>query len=217
MSESGWFFDEPDNETVDDDEFDILDRNRDRESGDLLSFLVIEDGEPVTKKATPVNVLLYEHGMKEFLSGQNAVIVSEDNPELIIAPTGNDKAYLVRVNGSTVETTPSQASDLLEGLKDAVEANNSRARNMAIDDMVSVYDDIMSSQVRRWLVRALLVTFDDDEQDRISEHNRGWVIDDHYLVDWSASLYTIDDDPDSGDYSVSGGSAQQVDKTPTHV
>lgn len=192
---------------------EIIDINRDKETGDPLSFLVMEDGQPIPKKATPENVLLYMHGLKEFLSGHHAVIVSDDNPELIIAPTGNDMAYLLKVNGSTVETTPAQASSVLEALKDAVEADNSTQREAAVQSMVNVYDEIISTQVRRWLVRAMKTTFSDSEQQRISEHDRGWLIDGHYLVDWNANLYTIDDDPDSEDYRVSGGSATVSDKS----
>lgn len=215
MSENGWYF-EQESEPAgyeDDSEFEILDRNRDQESGEILSFLVMEGGEPVPKKATAENILLYEHGLKEFLSGHHAVIVSDNNPEVIIAPTGNDMAYLLRVNGSTVETTPSQAADVLEALKDAVEATNSMERDDAIDAIVSVYDTIISTQVRRWLTRALKTTFDDTERQRIEEHDRGWLIDGFYLVDWNANLYTIDDDPDEGDYEVGGGGARQVDKS----
>lgn len=217
MSNSGWFHggddaepaaEEPDSEQ----EFEILDINRDDETGDPLSFLVMQDGEPMPKKATPENVLLYLHGLKEFLSGHHAVIVSEDGPEVIIAPTGNDMAYLVRVNGSTVETTPSQASEILRGLKNAVEADTQTQRSAAIDEIKSVYDTIMAEQVRRWLVRAMMVTFDQQEQQRITEHNRGWLIDGFYLVDWNANLYTIEDDPEEDDYSVTGGTAQQVDR-----
>lgn len=216
MSESGWFLDESsddDEPEHSDQEFEILDRNRDQESGEILSFLVMENGEPVPKKATAENVLLYEHGLKEFLSGHHAVILSEDDPEVIIAPTGNNMAYLVRVNGSTVETTPTQAQGILEGLKDAVEATNSHERDNAIDRIVGVYDTIISEQVRRWLVRALKTTFEPQEQQRIEEHDRGWLIDGFYLVDWNANLYTIEDDPDEEDYEVHGGSAGKADKS----
>jgi len=215
MTDNGWFVeDKPEEPPIPEDaDFEILDRNRDQDTGDLLSFLVVENGEPVPKKATAENILLYEHGLKEFLSGRHAVIVSDDNPEVIIAPTGNDMAYLLRVNGSTVETTPAQAAEVLEGLKDAVEANNSMERADAVDAIVSVYDTIISTQVRRWLVRALQTTFDDVERSRIEEHDRGWLIDGFYLVDWNANLYTVDDDPDEGDYEVGGGGARQVDKS----
>lgn len=194
-------------------EFEILDRNRDKETGELLSFLVIENGEPQLKRATSENVLLYEHGMKKFLSGHHAVIVSEDDPEVIIAPTRNDMAYLIRVNGSTVETTPKQASKVLEALKDAVEADNSIQRDGAIERMVSVYDDIISTQVRRWLVRAMKTTFSDSEQQRIEEHDRGWLVDGFYLVDWNANLFAITDDPDEPDHKIGGGSTRTVDRT----
>lgn len=213
-----WLFDGPNDtqsnvESDDEQGFEILDRNRDRDSGKLLAFLVMEDGETKMKKATPENVLLYEHGLKQFLTGNHAVIVSGSNPEVIIAPTGNNQAYLLRVNGSTVETTPAQATNLLSALRDAVEAQNSAERDNAISEMVGVYDDIISSQVRRWLVRALKTTFDRTERQRIDEVDRGWLIDDFYLVDWNANLYTAEDDPEEDDYSVSSGQARAVDRS----
>lgn len=214
----GWIHDENESESRDEaaiaeQGFEILDRNRNKQTGELLSFLVMEDGEPIPKKATPENTLLYEHGLKEFLSGKHAVIVSEDSPEVILAPTGNDKAYLLRVNGSTVETTPSEAASLLEALKDAVEANNSVQRGRAVDSMVDVYDTIISTQVRRWLVRVMRTTFDPQEQQRIEQIDRGWLIDGFYLVDWNANLYLADDDPDEDDYEVGVGGARAVDKS----
>lgn len=214
----GWIYDDGENDEkeqprIEEQGFEILDRNRDRESGELLSFLVMEDGEPIPKKATSENVLLYEHGLKEFLSGKHAVIVSENDPEVILAPTGNDKAYLLRVNGSTVETTPSEATSLLESLRVVVEADNSVQRNDGIDDIVAVYDKIIRTQVRRWLVRAMKTTFPQQEQQRITEIDRGWLIDGSYLVDWNASLYSAEDDPDEDDYTVGMGSASTVDKS----
>jgi hypothetical protein len=214
---NGWIHnhedDEPDTAPIEAQGFEILDRNRDTESGELLSFLVMEDGEPIPKKATAENILLYEHGLKEFLSGQHAVIVSNNSPEVVLAPTGNDKAYLLRVNGNTVETTPAEAADLLESLKDVVEADNSVERDSGVEKMVSVYDNIISTQVRRWLVRAMLRTFDAGEQQRVEEIDRGWLVDGFYLVDWNASLYTIEDDPDEDDYTVGGGGATAVDRS----
>lgn len=194
-------------------ETEILDKNRDRESGELLSFLVLEDGEPELKKATPENTLLYVHGMKEFLSGENAVIVSEENPEVIVAPTTNEMAYLLRVNGSTVETTPKQASTLLSELKNVVEADDSVERDNGVEGLVELYDEIISTQVRRWLIRALVKTFDKQERQRLTEHSRGWLVDGFYLIDWNANLYTIDDDHDEPDHRVSGGTTEAVDRT----
>jgi len=58
----GWFFGQEggrDERSESDESFEILDRNRDKQSGEILSFLVMEDGEPIPKKATPTNVLLY--------------------------------------------------------------------------------------------------------------------------------------------------------------
>ena len=191
-------------------DFEIADKSYDQETEELTQFLVFwPDGEPGLKIASPENKLLFdpqdqlpfENGMYEFLNGQEALLLSED-PEVIVAPTNNEYAYILRVRGNTVETTPNQASDVLEGVLQVAEEES-------VDKILNVYDDIMSSQVRQHVINALLSTFEEDE--RIESLMNGWLIDDFYLVDWAASLYTKDDDPDEGDYQREGGDVVKKD------
>ena len=191
-------------------DFEIADKSYDQETEELTQFLVFwSDGEPELRRASAENVLLFdpenqlpfENGMYEFLNGQEALLLSED-PEIIVAPTSNEYAYILRVRGNTVETTPNQASDVLEGVLQVAEEES-------VDKIMNLYDDIMSSQVRQHVIDALHSTFEEDG--RIESATNGWLIDDFYLVDWAASLYTKDDDPDEGDYQRQGSDVVKKD------
>lgn len=186
-------------------EYEIADKSYDKQSGELTQFLVLwEDGEPELKRASAENVLLFDpednlpfdDGLYNFLNGQHALQLSEE-PQVVIAPTGNEYAYIIRVRDSTVETTPGQARQVLEGVADA-------AKGEGVDRIISLHDEIISSQVRRTVINALRGTF--EESGRITVAGNGWLVDDFYLVDWSASLWTKDDNLDEEDYVRSGGS-----------
>jgi hypothetical protein len=190
----------------------IIDRSHNRETGELQQFTIIdESGQPQLVKATPENVLLYDpeddlpfdDGLHGFLSGEKAVVLS-DEPEVIVGPTNNEYCYILRVRGSTVETTPNQAEDVLSGIKEAATEDN-------IQTLTSLYDDIRANQVRRPVVNALYSTF--SEQERINRTSRGWLVDEFYLVNWEASMYLRHNDPDEGDYKRGGGSVQQTDRS----
>ena len=191
----------------------VIDKSYDKETGELTQFTIIkDDGQPDLVKASAENILLwdpenelpFENGLYEFLNGQQALVLSEDDPEIIIAPTNNRYCYILRVRDSTVETTPKQAERVLGGIKDAVIDQN-------VQPLVKLYDHIMSTQVRRDVVNALHSTF--DEQERIVKNADGWLVDDFYLVDWSASMYAKHDDPDKADKIRGGGGITETDKS----
>jgi len=192
---------------------EIIDKSYNHETNELQQFTVIRDnGQPDLVKATAENILLYdpedelpfENGLYEFLNGQQALVLNEEDPEVIVAPTGNEYCYILRVRGNTVETTPNQAEDVLNGVKDA-------AIDARVQGLVELYDDIMSSQVRRPVVNALLKTFDEDT--RIQVTSRGWLVDDFYLVNWEASMYLRHNDPDEPDYQRGGGGVTETDRS----
>ncbi|AGM11464.1 hypothetical protein M199_gp202 [Halogranum tailed virus 1] len=188
-------------------DYEIVDENRDRNTGELQSFLLIWDnGEPEMKNATPENTLLFKHGLYEFLNGNNAVILNDDDPEVIVAPTGMEYAYMLRVRGHTVETTPNQAESVLQGVMDVVEHND-------LSTILSVHREIVSTQARQTLINALYETFSASDKKRITKAANGWLVDGFYLVDWKGNLYTKDDDPDEGDYERQGSQAVQTDKS----
>jgi len=188
-------------------QYEIIDENRDKQTGELQSFLLLwEDGEPEMKNASPENTLLYLHDLYEFLNGDNAVILNEDDPEVIVAPTGMEYAYMLRVRGHTVETTPNQAENVLQGVMDVVE-------NGDLSKILSVHRDIVSTQARQSLINALYETFSSRERKRIERVANGWLIDGFYLVDWKGNLYSKDDDPEEGDYERQGSKAVKTDKS----
>lgn len=191
----------------------IIDKSYNKDTGELEQFTVIRgDGQPDLVKANAENVLLYdpedelpfENGMHEFLSGDKAIVLSEEDPEVIVAPTSNEYCYILRVRGNTVETTPNQAEKVLKGIKDA-------AIDRDMGGLTRLYDDIMSTQVRRHVINALHKTF--EESERIAQTTSGWLIDDFYLVNWKASMYVKHDDPDEPDYRRGGGGVVETDKS----
>jgi hypothetical protein len=177
--------------------YEILDRNEDRD-GELQSFLIVwdEDGQPELKNATSENVLLYIHGLYEFLNGNEGVVLSRD-PDVMVAPTGNEYSYLLNVSGHTVETMPNQSAKVLDGVKRAVENNDT-------SKLKRVHQEIVSNQVRKSIINVLLKTFSADERSRISVESAGWVVDGHYLINWEAGLYTVDK-IDATTYEAVGG------------
>jgi hypothetical protein len=189
----------------------VIDRSHDKESGNLTQFTVLDDrGQPQLVKATPENTLLYdpenelpfENGMYQFLHGDKALVLQEEDPTIMVAPTNNEYCYILKVRDRTVETTPEQAERTLRGIKDA-------AIDREMETLISLHDDIVSTQVRRSVINKLMKTFDED--DRITQSNRGWLVDEFYLVTWEASLYTKHNNPDEGDYKRRGGGVEKTD------
>ena len=189
-------------------EFTIADKSYNNETGELEQFLVFwSGGEPELKTASVENILLFDPedelpfdgGMYEFLNGETALILSED-PEVIVAPTKNEYAFMIRVRGNVVETTAQQAEQVLQGVLDVSNGDEP-------NDIIALYHTIMDEQVRQDLVSSLYGTF--DEADRIKKMSNGWLIDDFYLVDWTASVYTKDDDPQEDDYIRQGSSVKK--------
>jgi len=192
---------------------EVIDISRNKDTGDIEQFTVItSDGQPNLVKATAENLLLYdpadelpfEGGMHEFLAGNEALVLSPDDPEVMVAPTGNEYCYILRVNGDTVETTPKQAEQVLRGIKDA-------AIDRVFQPLVKLYDEIRANQVRREVINALHETF--DESERIQQTPSGWLVDKFYLVDWSASMYAKTDDPEKADVKRSGSGVVEMDRS----
>lgn len=190
---------------------EIIDRSYQKETGELTQFTVLDNhGQPQLVKASAENILLYdpedelpfEDGMYEYLHGDKALVLQEENPTVMVAPTNNEYCYILRVRNRTVETTPNQAEKTLKGIKEAVIDRD-------FDTLIDVHDTIVSTQVRRDVINKLMVTF--DEEDRIKQTGRGWTVDEFYIVTWDASLYTQHNDPDEGDYQRSGGGVEKTD------
>jgi hypothetical protein len=189
----------------------IIDRSYNKETRELQQFTVIDDtGQPQLVKATPENVLLYDpedelpfdDGMYSFLHGEQALVLQQNDPTVMVAPTNNEYCYIIRVGDRTVETTPNQAERVLRAIKDA-------AIDRDVDGIVSLHDTIVSTQVRRDVINKLTQTFDQEE--RITQTNRGWLVDEFYLVNWEASLYTKHNNPEEGDYKRGGGGVRKTD------
>lgn len=190
---------------------EVIDISRDAETGEITQFTIIDSsGQPQLMKANPENMLLYdpedelpfENGMHSLLNGERAFVLSEEDPLVMIAPTDNRYCYILRVRDRTVETVASQSERVLRGVRDAI-------INDDISGLISVHDDIVSNQVRRDVINYLMQTF--DEYERLSKIERGWLVDDFYLVNWEASLYTLHNDPGEADYKRGNGGIKKTD------
>lgn len=191
----------------------VIDLSYNKETGELQQFTVIgADGAPRLVKATAENVLLYDpedelpfdNGLYGFLQGDEAILLSPESPRILVAPTTNEYCYIIRVDDTTVETTPNQSEAVLAAIRDA-------AVDGDIEPIQAVVEDILANQVRRDVMKALQHTF--DQADRLTTDARGWLIDDFYLVNWEASLYLRTNDPDSGDYVRAGNEVEQTDRS----
>lgn len=173
-------------------------------NGDVESYILIfDDGSrPESYKANAKNKLLFEEGMYEFIEGQE-VRKLNDNPEVIIG--SSEETYLLSVDGSIIETMPSQASDFLEGVLQSRQENSTQK-------LQALHQNIISDQVRRRYINLLVSIFDES---RIDTTTNGWLVDGFILVTWDASVYLKDDDKES--YERVGNEAVKVDKSKQFV
>jgi len=189
---------------------EVLDVSRDDDSDEITQFLILgDDGQPATKVASPENLLLYdpddelpfEGGMYDFLSGDSALRLSEE-PKVVVGQAGDEYSYVLNIDGNAVETTPTQADELLQGVYDAIAKDD-------VSKLSDLHAEIIKNQVRRNIVNILAQTF--EERHRIEIVPNGWLVDDFYLVDWNAKMYAKNDDPEEGDYVRSGTDTVQKD------
>jgi hypothetical protein len=188
-------------------DYEIIDKNRDSVTGELQSFLIIwEDGEPEMKNATPENYLLYIEELYEFINGNNAVVLKEESPEIIVSPTGEEYSYFLSVDGHAVESMPAQSEDVLQGVMDVIQDED-------YSRITRIHEKIVKTQVRHGLINSLYSTFSESERRRTEIVSNGWLIDGFYLVDWSAGLYTSNDESDEDNYERQGGGVVKTDKS----
>lgn len=201
---------DPDNYVVLTDNFGVRDVNR-AEDDEVLSLLVEEPPgtPPHFIDGSVENVLLYLHELKEFLDGEQGALLSND-PHISVQPTTAESVYRIQVGDQPVESMPNQSDDVLRGVKEAIE-------NEDLDPIVSVYKEILNNQVRRDVIGELIDLLDSLPAGRLQVTGSGWLVDQYYLVDWTASVYAIEDDRDSPDYRRSGGTVEVTDKSKEFV
>lgn len=177
-------------------EYTILDKNTDND-GNLESFLIVwEGGEPELKNGSAENRLLFIDELYEFIGGDKGVILSEE-PFVAVQPSEQERTYLLTVNDTTLTSYPDTSQEILEGVKDVIDGNG-------LDRILSLHEELMQSQVRRGLVKSLVTTFPESEQERIDVYSNGWLIDDMYLVTWEAKIYQHNDDEEHYEVGMSG-------------
>lgn len=181
-------------------EFEIIHRDYDRD-GELSSMLVLEDGEPTQINATPKNILLYEHGMRDFLSGDGLLQFGES-----LYAGGNDgDGYVIVADGERITIPPKRDSEFLQIVADILEDDETPSA------LAELHREIISGQVRRYVVNSLVHEFGESAF-KITVQSNGWLLEGAILVDWNTNIYTVDKD-DEGDYIRRGGEVRQTDKS----
>lgn len=191
-------------DAIDDPENPVLDVNT---SGrEVLAMLVHEESwsGPELVDGSSENVLLYIHELAEFLDGELGAVLSKE-PHISVQRTAAPSVYRIKVEDRPVESMPGQADDVLQALQEAIEEGD-------VDPILDIYEDILDSQVRRELVNTLKDVLPNINEDRIEVTDRGWLIDGYYVVDWTASVYVITDDPDEDDYEIQMGGVGKTEK-----
>jgi len=201
---------DPDNYVVLTDNYGVRDVNRAKDN-EVLSLLVEEPPghPPHFIDGSVENVLLYLHELKEFLNGEQGALLCND-PHITVQPTTAESVYRIRVGDQPVESMPHQSDEVLEAVQAAIEEDD-------LDPIIDVYKEILNSQVRREVVNDLIDLLDVLPAGRIQIRESGWLIDQYYLVDWTASVYTVEDDRDSPDYRRSGDTVEVTDKSKEFV
>lgn len=192
------------------DDYGVRDVNR-ADDNEVLSMLVEEPPghPPHFIDGSDENVLLYLHGLKEFLNGQEGALLSED-PHISVKPSVSESVYHITVGDRAVESMPNQSDDVLRAMKDAIE-------NRELQPIVDIYKEIINNQVRRDVITDLIEILDILPKGRLQATASGWLIDSYYLVDWTASVYVIEDDRDGPDYTRSGDTVEVTDKSKEFV
>lgn len=192
------------------DDYGVRDVNR-ADDNEVLSMLVEEPPghPPHFIDGSAENVLLYLHELKEFLDGKHGALLSDD-PHISVKPSASESVYRVTVGERPVESMPHQSDDVLYAVKDAIE-------NDDLDPIVEIYKEIIDNQVRRDVVNDLIELLDVLPAGRLQVTADGWLIDSYYLVDWTASVYVIEDDRDSPDYRRSNDTVEVTDKSKEFV
>lgn len=204
-------------ETIEDLDNPVIDINA---NGDEVLSILIEDDSngPMPHRQIDgnlENVLLYIHELHEFIYGEESTVLCND-PYIAVDPTNRESTYRITVDNRPVESMPSQADDVLRGVKSALEDND-------LEPLLDVYEEIIDKQVRRDVVNELLTRLPNFPRERINVTESGWLIDRYYLVDWTASVYTKENN-DEQNYRRGGGSVEAYDKSfefvelsPTHT
>jgi len=177
-----------------------------KRSGDrIVSFVVQKpDGEVSIKKGTAENILLYEHEMYKLFNTEKETTLLQD-PEIKIKPSSSSSVYTLTVNGETILTSPKHSNAVMEGVKELVEYDD-------FDPLMDVWEEIIESQANRMLVDKLFphIGLLDGNRNRVRQTAGGWLIDDYYLVDWTAEIYLAEE----GDsYTLGGGGVVEADKS----
>lgn len=174
--------------------------------GEVFMILLEREGRtPDPIDGSDENVIKYIHGMKEFLEGEEGAVLSKDDPYLSVMETSSSSVYRITKDERPVESMPNQADDVMHGVRAGVEDGD-------YDPILEVYHNIMDNQVRRDILNQLLGVIPNLDADRIEVTDRGWEIDQYYIVDWTASLYVATDDPEEDDYIRSGSDVRTLEK-----
>lgn len=193
-------------EAIEDAENPVLDVNA---NGDEVLSILIEDETdgPMPHRqidGSVENVLLYIHELHEFVYGDKSAVLCKE-PYIAVEPTNRESTYRITVDSRTVESMPSQAKDVLRGMKAAIEDGD-------LDPVLDVYEEIIDKQVRRDVVNELLTRLPKFPNERIEVTESGWLIDRYYLIDWTASVYTKENN-DEQNYRRDSGTVEAFDKS----
>jgi len=187
--------------------YEIVDKNYDKQTGELQSFLLVwDDGKPEIKSATPENYLLYIDELYAFLDGDEALVFDDDGKRISVLRADDKTSYYLSVDDITVIVDGRRAERLLNGIKAARERG-------VYTTLRAVHEMVLKSQVRQHIINVLYKTFDEEHRMRISISGTGWVIDDYYFLDWSASIYSKEDDIEEPDYMRVNNEAVKSDRS----
>lgn len=191
-------------EVIDDPDNPVFDVNE--SGGEVHSISIFNESMTDTKllNGSAENVLLYVHGLRDVLEGEQGAKLSDD-PHISVKKTAAESVYKLTVGERPVESMPNQADDVLSGLRAAIEDGN-------VSPILDIYEEIIESQVRRELVNELKNLLPNIDEKRIEVRDRGWLIDGYYVLDWTASVYVATDDPEEDDYTIQASGVGRTER-----
>jgi len=151
------------------------------------NFLVRnEDGSITTKtRDSDLNKLLFGHNLYGLIEEGSSVWQSsgaESEPEVTIIPDDESKSYTVRLdNAPDLTLGPHYKTDLIEALAAVYEQHDAES----VAPLISLYDDVRESMIRKEVLAPFAKAF----SDKVEVRDDGWFINGHLLLTFEGDFF----------------------------
>ena len=156
------------------------------ESNDTNFLVRNEDGSITTKtRDSDLNKLLFGHNLYGLIEEGSSVWTNsgaESEPEVMVIPDDEAKSYTIRLdNAPDLTLGPHHKTDLIEALASVYEKHDAKS----VAPLVSLYDDVRESMVRKEVLEPFSKAF----SDKVEVREDGWFINGHLLLTFEGDFF----------------------------